>query len=67
MSPERPYQKIFVELSFPNTEQLVNDKFDQIRVCINRRAPARESANNMNVEPTAQLITFKDTQISTVK
>ena len=30
MSPERPYQKIFIELSFPNTEQLVNDKFDQI-------------------------------------
>ena len=30
MSPETPYQNIFVELSFPNTEQLVNDKFDQI-------------------------------------
>ena len=69
---EIPYQERFVELSLANTEQLVNDKFDQMyedeeqfpEYALTEGTPARESGNNMNVEPTAQSqiktpITFK--------
>ena len=46
----------------------MNDKFDQIyedeeqcpEYALTEGAPARESDNNMNVEPTAQPITFKN-------
>ena len=60
---ETPHKDRFVELSFSNT---VNDKFDQMypEYALTEGTHLRESANNMNVEPTTQPqtktpITFK--------
>ena len=59
---ETPHQDRFIELSFSNS---VNDKFDQIyedeeqcpEYALTEGTRPRESANNVNVEPTTQ---YKD-------